>query len=259
MARARNRDSAIWAIICFLFPLLGIVVLALSGQSEGSVRDLSGSVLNNEAKNKWKTLQEVDPDIRDAADRVRQLGVKYEMLLAQKYMSLNEKTYLAAAEAAVLKQADIDSQNTELNQRLNSSERSGSLLSGAFGPVALLTTGGLIACVLLFFITTYFISSSSYETASQAGWIIVIQAVFVAWIGTRHDPVTVLRQVIAGSLAFSLILALGGLILSVLNGGDSLLQILVGTLLSALILTAVYVGALFVGGWIARIIGPKRI
>jgi hypothetical protein len=125
--------------------------------------------------------------------------------------------------------------------------------------VALLTTGGLIACVLLFFITTYFISSSSYETASQAGWIIVIQAVFVAWIGTRHDPVTVLRQVIAGSLAFSLILALGGLILSVLNGGDSLLQILVGTLLSALILTAVYVGALFVGGWIARIIGPKRI
>lgn len=105
MARSRDRDPAIWAVICFLFPLIGVLALAISG---GAPRSSANRGVAGEEGKKWQVLQELDPDIRAAADRIREADPSYEGLLAQKYMALNDKNYLKAAEEAVMQQIDLD-------------------------------------------------------------------------------------------------------------------------------------------------------
>jgi uncharacterized membrane protein YsdA (DUF1294 family) len=34
MADSRNRDKTVWAVLCFLFGLLGVIVLALLGTAK---------------------------------------------------------------------------------------------------------------------------------------------------------------------------------------------------------------------------------
>ena len=111
MARTRQRDPAIWAIVCFLFPLIGILALLVAGGTSDATAGLSV-----DQRHKWKALCELDPDIREVAERAREHGKKYEDLLAVKYLALNEKTYLRAAEDAVAKQIDAD--NASAAQRL---------------------------------------------------------------------------------------------------------------------------------------------
>lgn len=108
MARSRQRDAALWAVICFLFPLIGVLALALAGPASGAS---AGNTISNELVKKWSVLVELDPDIRAAAERVRTRGAPYEALLAQKYMAIGDKAYLKAAEEAVLRQAEQDEQN----------------------------------------------------------------------------------------------------------------------------------------------------
>lgn len=109
MARSRQRDPAIWAVICFLFPLIGVLALALAGSASGAS---VGGDMSADLGKKWSVLVELDPEIRAAAERVRAKGMRYEALLAQKYMAINDKAYLKAAEDAVHKQAEEDEVNS---------------------------------------------------------------------------------------------------------------------------------------------------
>lgn len=54
---------------------------------------------------RWNTLVELDPDIAAAAKQARDAGHTYEHQLAEKYLALNDKQYLAAALAHVLEEA----------------------------------------------------------------------------------------------------------------------------------------------------------
>jgi hypothetical protein len=53
MAKSRKRDPAIWAVICFLVPLVGILALAIAGNSSLDSQN-QGSFSDYE--NKWRIL-----------------------------------------------------------------------------------------------------------------------------------------------------------------------------------------------------------
>ncbi|MGR9168615.1 hypothetical protein [Rhizobium sp. KDH_Rht_773_N] len=108
MARTRNRNTAVWGILCFLFGLVGIILLALVGQ--GSPGAAAPQVVHQKGPDmaRWKTLTELDPDIASAATSARAAGLQYEQALAEKYLILNDKQYLASALAKVLEQAEQD-------------------------------------------------------------------------------------------------------------------------------------------------------
>lgn len=42
MAKSRNRDGAVWFIICFLFPLIGLLALAVGGEKSNDHNSTSG-------------------------------------------------------------------------------------------------------------------------------------------------------------------------------------------------------------------------
>jgi hypothetical protein len=116
MARSRGRDPAIWAVICFLFPLVGVIALALAGDSpqdsrySNPVRTLNSKpehlgvskVAQPQVKGKafdvvkWEALKDVDDDIASAVDVVKKYGPAAEDELAEKYFVLNDKAYLTA-------------------------------------------------------------------------------------------------------------------------------------------------------------------
>jgi hypothetical protein len=62
---------------------------------------------------RWKKLVELDPDIAAAAAIAREKGIGCEMMLAEKYLTLNDKSYLqsalekALAESAKKAEADL--------------------------------------------------------------------------------------------------------------------------------------------------------
>jgi hypothetical protein len=105
MATARGRDPVIWAIMCFLFGLLGILVLAIVGEASGLK---ANPRLPMDQKRKWLALVDLDPEIRDVAARARAHGEKYELMLAERYLALGDKSYLKAAEDFVAKQIEAD-------------------------------------------------------------------------------------------------------------------------------------------------------
>lgn len=102
MARRRNRDAAIWGIVCFLFPLIGIFVLAIAGQAAVSTQAIRASDGVN--MRQWQALVELDPEIADAAMKARAAGPHVERMLAEKYLALNDKQYLGAALTKALEQ-----------------------------------------------------------------------------------------------------------------------------------------------------------
>lgn len=106
MAASRQRNVAVWAVICFLFPLIGLIVLLVIGQAAPDTNPKT-------SKGKWNTLLEVDADIRQAAETARARGPAYEAMLSQKYLQLNDKSYLPGILTSVLKQADLDSTEPE--------------------------------------------------------------------------------------------------------------------------------------------------
>lgn len=108
MARRRHRDAALWGLICFFLPLLGIVILLIAGFAHGEGRGEGGSGYRNTNGNmwiRWQALIDVDPDNRAAAGRVRSFGPQYEEQLAEKYLALNDKSALPALVARTLESA----------------------------------------------------------------------------------------------------------------------------------------------------------
>lgn len=255
MARARNRDAMVWALICYLFTLLGIFILSNSEKSNGNSNTVSGASLTNDAKIKWKMLKELDPEIRQAAERVRQYGQVYENLLAQKYMALNDKAYLVAAEDSVNNQVEIDENSAELNQRVAAVNNSKNVLDGAFGRVALLTFGGLVA-IGFFFVSPVIFGIKSLLLYNLI-WLMVLQSIFVAWIGTNNNPAAVLKQVICGSMVYAII---GSSMFSVMTKEkyEFFFEYFTPFFIFSLLSSVAFVAALFLGNRIAKAASGRR-
>lgn len=106
MARRRHRDAALWALICFFLPLVGILMLAIAGDAHNERGASAGNSDNGHNRwIRWQALIDVDPDIRAAATRVRAFGSQYEEQLAEKYLALNDKKFLPALVEKTLEDA----------------------------------------------------------------------------------------------------------------------------------------------------------
>lgn len=82
---------------------------------------------------RWNTLVELDPDIAAAAKQARDAGYAYERQLAEKYLAVNDKQYLAAALAHVLEEARLDSEEAqERAQRDSAYPASGTIGNSTF-------------------------------------------------------------------------------------------------------------------------------
>lgn len=92
MASNQNKSPIFWGLICFLFPLIGLVILAVSGTDRAVSPVLS--LPRGVDYNRWTTLKEVDPDIAAAASEAQKIGPMAEHRLAEKFLTLNDKTYL---------------------------------------------------------------------------------------------------------------------------------------------------------------------
>jgi hypothetical protein len=122
MAKNRGRDAAVWAVICFLFPIVGILALAIAG---GDGRHPVQSVTNSQSKygnqldatavsnalpaasplssasQAWKTLKEFDIEIRQAAEALSPFGVDAEERLAKAYLAVSDKALLPSMVAKI--------------------------------------------------------------------------------------------------------------------------------------------------------------
>lgn len=100
MAGARGRDPALWGLLCFLFPLLGVLALALAGKrNDQIVVSLAAPAASVPAKSfdtqKWEVLVGVDNDISDAVKSLSLYGQRYIDELAEKYLALNRQGLFA--------------------------------------------------------------------------------------------------------------------------------------------------------------------
>jgi len=96
LAESRNREPVVWGIICALFPLLGILILLALG-SQSTLLNHSSTINASTAQHdahKWETLKQVDPEIAAAAAKANAVDAEAEKLLAKKYLTLNDKSYL---------------------------------------------------------------------------------------------------------------------------------------------------------------------
>jgi hypothetical protein len=98
MAKARNRDAVMWAIVCFLTGFIGVILLAFVGDAPMNPGAPTGgdATAHHSRSQKWSTLKAVDPDIASAAVEANRMGPDYEELLAKQYLSLGDKSYLNA-------------------------------------------------------------------------------------------------------------------------------------------------------------------
>jgi hypothetical protein len=123
MAKSRNRDAAAWALISALFPLLGILALAVAGKANVPQFHQPANVSwqpipeiqtapRLEAKEyderKWKALLEVDDDVAAAAKVVAEYGSLYLDEFAGKFMALDDKSYLEVLKSKTVAKAEND-------------------------------------------------------------------------------------------------------------------------------------------------------
>lgn len=129
MAKKRGRDPVVWASICALTGLVGVIVLSALGDSESKydnldiddytyrmpgnrplLDDLQSTAKSYDVK-KWQALLEVDDDVAIAAETVRKFGETHVDDLADKYLALNDKSYLPKLVSNILKRANVASED----------------------------------------------------------------------------------------------------------------------------------------------------
>lgn len=107
MAGHRGRSPIGWFIICFFIGLFGILLLAILGPanraSDAQVAIAHQATLD---RRRWETLLEVDPDVAAAAAEARRYGHGFEEALAERYLALGDKSYLAAILEKIKEQAE---------------------------------------------------------------------------------------------------------------------------------------------------------
>lgn len=106
MARERNRDPAIWGLICLLFGIFGIIFLAISGEAPKQKSNNAVATAHSDKLKRWETLIEVDPEIAAAADQARAVSPRAERALSEKYLTLNDKAYLPAILKNILENSE---------------------------------------------------------------------------------------------------------------------------------------------------------
>lgn len=77
----------------------------------------NGNAATNTTKNydlrKWQVLKEVDEEIAGAASRIAALGSRLEDEMAEKYLTLNDKAYLATLERQLTERSNLERQKAE--------------------------------------------------------------------------------------------------------------------------------------------------
>lgn len=121
IASGKNRNALGWGLLCFLLPLIGLLILIFQKSLPSRDQQLAKAIAAANSTNgtakvitdasgdpKWKSLVALDADIAAAAEAARRLGSKYEALLAEVYLPLSDKQYLPAALEKVRSQAAAD-------------------------------------------------------------------------------------------------------------------------------------------------------
>ncbi|MEH2700255.1 hypothetical protein GFL93_09225 [Rhizobium leguminosarum bv. viciae] len=106
MAKGKNKEPVLWFFICAFTGLIGIIILAMSkAEQTGPVVAITQGgqtssrvvAMKPEDWKKWQALVDLDPEIAAAAATARARAPECEVILAEKYMTLNDKNYLSAA------------------------------------------------------------------------------------------------------------------------------------------------------------------
>lgn len=102
LAAQKGRDPVLWCIICLISGILGVIAIAIVPDQQTSVNlDIerlrkpatSGENVSFD-KQRWNALIEFDPEISEAVHEVKEIDENYVDYLAEKFMVLNDKTYL---------------------------------------------------------------------------------------------------------------------------------------------------------------------
>lgn len=126
IARRKGRDTTVWFLICALTGGLGIIALLIGEDAPDhaprqlqTFRSLPPLPSSKSARTppydaaKWKTLLEVDPELRARHDEIAVFGPQYVEAFASKYMQLSDRSYTSMIADAVLKIAHDDGAKKE--------------------------------------------------------------------------------------------------------------------------------------------------
>ena len=101
IASSKNKSVLLWVILGFLFPLISILILAMSSDtgpaadSRLTPQPATASIQDQSYdRTKWQALTQYDDDIKRAVEALSPLGQKYVDRLAAAYLALNDKSYL---------------------------------------------------------------------------------------------------------------------------------------------------------------------
>ncbi len=129
MAANRNRSAFGWFIVCALFPLLGIIILAAVGKAQSDGIRVIYREHHDDARylpeaepirsrpeydlDKWNALAEFDPDIRAACEKLKPYGASATKRFASAYMALGDKTMIASMVDRIIEQSTGPVKSTE--------------------------------------------------------------------------------------------------------------------------------------------------
>lgn len=121
MAKKRGRDPVGWFILCFFFPLIGLVILAAVGDAlkpqerpQYRERDDGPRYLPEASapaqkpafdKAKWDALAEFDPDVRAAVEKLGPYGSAAVKRFSVAYMALQDKAMIGSIVERIIEQS----------------------------------------------------------------------------------------------------------------------------------------------------------
>ncbi len=118
VARGKNRNPFLWAILCFIFPIALLIVAVLPRADAETDPQKESPLLAGPVKpaprsydydrKKWDALIQFDPEIARAAEALKPHGEQYVHQLAEGYLTLNDKSYLPNIVQKVTETVDAD-------------------------------------------------------------------------------------------------------------------------------------------------------